>query len=70
MTIALPTECLCSCTPQKHAAAARHRAGERPHSAEEHSQSVEGDEGLERVPEVHQHALQALPQTVGVHGAS
>lgn len=52
------------CFSQGHSAAARHRAGERPDPAEEHSKSVEGGQGAERVSEVYQHTFQALPEKV------
>lgn len=51
---------LCDLPPQitqEHQAAAGQRAGERPDSSEEYTQSVEGYQGLEKLSELHQHTL-------------
>lgn len=51
---------LCDLAPQitqEHQAAAGQRAGERPDSSEEYAQSVEGYQGLKKLPELHQHPL-------------
>lgn len=49
---------------QTHSSVAWCGAGEGQSSPQKHHQSVEGAQSSQRLPEIHQHALQTLPQEV------